>query len=198
MNELISVQDIVKAMHKKGHMVFENSLKPFNLNIVGIRAKDLTPNIFNDIVAIFWKYKGGWSIHKSIVTTDPGMHYLKDPLNKDGTAILKEGQYRGMWAKGLHQGKHVAFQQVKPCTVIRDNNKDGKFDFDGKEETGLFGINGHKANQTKESFQVDKWSAGCTVWANPHEHDIAMHLADMAIKYWAGNFTYTLINEGDL
>ena len=120
-------------------------------------------------------------------------------MNKLGTGILKEGQYPGMWAQGLHQGKYTALKQVKPCTLIRDNNKDSKLDFNsGREEKGIFGINGHRANAKRESIQVDKWSAACQVLANPFDFDWVMETCEESAEIWGNSFTYTLINEKDL
>lgn len=197
MDGLIGVQDIVRILSRKGYVYFEDDSKPFNLNIVGIRTEDNSSNNFNDLITMFWKYNGHWSLLKFKATTDPGLYWRENPINIEGTAIFKPQQCRGMWKLGTHKGE-IAFQQIKPCIVIRDTDKDKILDFDAeKEEEGLFGINGHNANNNLESTQVDKWSAGCQVWANPHEHYIAMKIAEMAIKYWSNSFTYTLIEEND-
>lgn len=201
MNTAIGIKDILKVYQKKGYNIAENDVKPFNLNICGIRSMNGRVNYFDDIICIFWKYKGSWSIVKSIATVDPGLYWLNNPENKNGTGILKEGQYTGMWKKEFHRGdkNEPAFVQVKPCTVIRDSNKDSIINYDAdKEETGLFGINGHNANNLKESILVDKWSAACQVWANPEEHALAMWLADKSIPHWGNSFSYTLINESNI
>ena len=62
----------------------------------------------------------------------------------------------------------------------------------------MFGINIHRASATRESTQVDKWSAGCQVVANPHEYDLLIAAVKEAIEQWGDGFTYTLINERDL
>ena len=130
------------------------------------------------------------------ITTDPGLYWRENPMNLKGTAVLKEGQYRGMWKIGKHQGKYEALKQVKPCTVLRDANKDGKIDFTGEEDTGLFGINHHRAGS--HSTRVDKWSAGCQVQPNRTLYDIEMALFKASAKEWGNSFTYTLIHERDL
>lgn len=196
MDGLIGLQDIAKAMSRKGYQLFEDDSKPYNLNIISIRSEDMTPNVFNDINVIMWKYKGHWSMVKSIVTTDPGLYYMENPINVKGTAILKPMQHRGMWKLGKHKGE-TAFQQAKPCTVYRDKNKDNVYD-NKDEETGMFGINGHNANDNRESTIVGKWSAGCTVWANPEEHKVSMLLAKLAVGHWGNGFSHTLLEEKDL
>ena len=195
----LTVSDLVRTLQKKGYAVFENDAKPFNLNIVGIRSADPKPNVFNDLLCVFWKYQGRWSMIQMDCTTESGLHWLENPLNSKGTAILKEGQWRGMWGLGLHQGKYKALKQVKPITVIRDFDKDGEYDYDsGREETGLFGINCHRANAKRESVVVGKWSAGCQVVQNPHEFDVLVKLCEEAAEVHGNSFTYTLINENDI
>ena len=192
----IKLDNLRVALRQKGYKVFEDDSKPFNLNIVGIRTKDETSNAFNDWMVIFWKYAGNWSQMIFPITTDPGLYWRENPMNLKGTAVLKEGQYRGMWKIGKHQGKYEALKQVKPCTVLRDANKDGKIDFTGEEDTGLFGINHHRAGS--HSTRVDKWSAGCQVQPNRTLYDIEMALFKASAKEWGNSFTYTLIHERDL
>jgi len=118
-------------------------------------------------------------------------------MNVEGTAILKEGQHRGAWKLGKHKG-YEALVQRKEVTVIRDGNKDGILDLDsGYEETGFFGINHHRANAKNESTQVDKWSAGCQVTADPHLYDVFIKLCQESAEVWGEGLTYTLLNIED-
>ena len=192
----INIDKLRIALRQKGYMVFEDDSKPFNLNLVGIRTKDERSNAFNDWMVIFWKYAGQWSSMTFPITTDPGLYWRENPMNIKGTAVLKEGQYRGMWKIAKHQGKYEALCQRKACTVLRDGNKDGKIDFTGEEDTGLFGINHHRAG--KSSTQVDKWSAGCQVQPNRALYDIEMSIFKASAAIWGNSFTYTLIHERDL
>ena len=147
-------------------------------------------------MVIFWKYHGHWNNMTAPITTDPGTYWRENPMNVNGTAILKEAQHRGMWKVGLHKGQYPALQQHKKCTVIRDNDGDGTLDFDGAEDHGLFGINHHKAG--KDSTQVDKWSAGCQVQPNEAYFLIQMEIFKAAAENWGNSFPYTLIHENDL
>ncbi len=194
-----SLNSVIKVLSKKNHAIFDQDHKPFNLNIVGIRATDITPNSFNDVLCLFWKYKKNWSFLKFGCTTDPGNYWLLNPGNVKGTAILKEGQYRGSHELGKHKGKYDALVQRKPVIVLRDADRDKELDFDnGIEEEGLFGINIHRANQGKESSIVEKWSAGCTVINNPYEYQIFINICESAKNIWGNSFTYTLINQNNL
>ena len=193
----MEIKDIIRVMTRKGYAVFENDSKALNLNYIGVR--DLASvNTFNDMFVMFWKYRGQWSSFWRPGTTDPGTYWLNNPMNTHGTAILKEGQYRGAWKIGKHQGKYTALVQRKKVTVIRDGNKDGVLEIEGGyEDTGYFGINHHRANSKNESVQVNKWSAGCQVTADPHLYDIFIQLCQESEEIWGEGLTYTLLNVTD-
>ena len=195
----IALTDLIAAMKRKKYQVFESPFKPYNLNIVGIRSGDPTPNIFNDQLWVFWKNKQSdpaWDINIYRITTDPGSYWLKNPMNQNGTGILKPGQYRDLWQIGIHK-TYEALVQVKPCTLIRDFNRDGVLDYNsGREETGLFGINLHHAGEN--SITVDKYSAACQVFSGMREFNEFMDLARKARDFWGNSFTYTLMYENEI
>tara|TARA_R110001599_G_scaffold136553_3_gene315009 strand:- start:2622 stop:3212 length:591 start_codon:yes stop_codon:yes gene_type:complete len=194
---MYTVGQIIDVFFKKGYTTFYDDSKPYNLNYVGVR--DITGvNSFNDVFIVFWKHNGHWSSIRWNGTTDPGTYWLQNPMNPHGTAILKEGQWRGCWKLGLHQGKYEALVQRKEVTVIRDGNKDNVLNIeDGYEDTGFFGINHHRANSKTESIQVDKWSAGCQVTANPNEYDTFIQICKESKEIWGEALTYTLLNKTD-
>lgn len=194
-----TIEQIVKTLNTLRYKVFDNDSKPYNLNIVGLRTADMTPNVFNDWEYVFWKYRGSWEGLKFPITTDPGLYYLKNPINKDGTAIVKPGQYPGLWMRGLHLGKYTALKQVGNISVYRDANRDGQYDISGKVYTGNdFGINNHRAVENGRSIMVDKWSAGCQVFEDYYQFEIFMRIVTEAEKNWTNSFTYTLITEQQL
>ena len=197
----ITVQSLIKAAQIKGYAIFDDDTKPYNLNIWGIRAADLSiVNKFNDSRAVFWKYNGNWNIVVHEITTKPGLYYLQNPFpGQTSTFILKEGQYRGSWAAGLHAGQHPALIQTKPVTGYRDGNLDAKFDIiPGSETTGIYGIDLHGVWNGTEFESVSNWSAGCQVTKNSDDHDIFMDLCYKAKDVWGNSFSYTLINQNDL
>lgn len=191
----LSALNMLKVLKSKNYMTFEQDTKNFNLNIVGIRTNDIASNSFNDYMCILWKYAGNWNTLVFPITTDPGHYWRKNPMNVKGTAILKPGQYRGMWKIGKHQGKYTALRQVKPCTVYRDADKDLLLSSSGETDTGLFGINHHKAGT--HSTRVDRWSAGCQVQPNKQLFEFEMQLFKESAKNWGNSFTYTLLEESD-
>lgn len=190
---------LIKVMDLKGYPVLRDDRKDFNLNIVGIRNPKSVPDLFDDRIIVFWRYDNKWNFKSFLATTDPGLPNLYQPVNPSGTAILKEGYYQGSHRIGLHKGKYKALVQAAPVTVIRDFNRDSKLDFDsGREEIGLYGINIHRASEFGESKTVNKWSAGCQVFANPTQFNEFMGLCENSSLNWGNSFSYTLLNGKDL
>ena len=157
-------------------------------HIIGVRSKANEKNKFDDNIYLV----NGPIMFRYTCTTNPGTHWLKNLLNPKGTAVLKPGQYVDTWKLGLHQGKYEALVQRKPVTVYRDGDKDDTAEEQGKEDTGLFGINIHRANASAISSIIDKWSAGCQVLNNPKEF---AQLLDYCKKSKKDFFTYTLLRE---
>ena len=193
-------EQIEKAVERKGYRWFEGG--DYNLNIVGIRNSETNgkvTNKFDDWVTLSYSVGGQLKYEEFEATTDPGSHWERNLLNKDGVAILVPGQYRGSHTIGLHQGKYEALKQQKPLKVYRDNDKDGVYDFlEENIHEGIYGINIHRASSTGTSVQIDKWSAGCQVIANNKNFDKLMEVVNKAAKVWGKSFTYTLIESKDI
>ena len=196
MIKISGVEHIIRVMEKKGHKVFKDP-SGHDLNIIGIRTADTAANRFNDYLCVFYLFDGHWNFFAFPATTDPGTFYRENPINVKGTAILKPGQYRGMWKIGRHKG-YKALQQNKPATVYRDADRDKNIDVEDQEEqTGMFGINCHRANSAKASTQVDKWSAGCQVFQDPDHYNFLLNLCQRGADKFGNSFTYTLLIEKD-
>lgn len=187
-----SIRALIATLKSKGYVIYE---KPYELNIVGVRNETTVPNKFDDTIYVFWKNdKNQWEGKQYNATTDPGTYFLKNPLSKLGAAILKQGQWVDTYIIGLHRGSYEALVQRKPVTVIRDYDRNAVLDFNnGREETGLFGINIHKAGT--DSKDVDKWSAGCQVFQKSDDFNEFMNLARKHKDLYGNKFTYTLIDE---
>ena len=140
--------------------------KKLDLNIFGIRMV-VNTNDFDDFIGVAYIGEEGEEVLELWpATTDPGAHWLGDPLNKRGTAILVPGQYRGVYKLDLHCGKYTALcQRAGKVKVYRDNDRDKEHDMDPETvQNGDFGINIHRSNPKSESYRIDKWSAGCQVF----------------------------------
>lgn len=185
---------IQTALQRKGYRIF---LRPFELNIVGVRTDSAKPNSFDDSIYVFFNNSEGKLIeHRFPATTDPGTYWLKNPMNPQGTAILRQGQYLNTYALGMHRGKYLALLQVKPVTVMRDYDRNAMLDFlNGKEDKGLFGINIHRASENGTTKTVDHHSAGCQVFANATDFVLFLSLCERHKKLYGNSFTYTLIDE---
>ncbi len=186
-----TIQD---ALQKKGYRLF---MRPFELNIVGVRTDNVKPNSFDDKIHVFFMNSEGKLIQYEFeATTDPGTYWLRNPMNPQGTAILKEGQYLSTYGVGLHRGKYMALVQKRPVTVLRDYDRNATLDFmNGKVDKGLFGINIHRASETGTTKTVDQYSAGCQVFASSTEYILFMQLCERHRQLYGNEFTYTLIDE---
>jgi hypothetical protein len=190
-------EQIEAAIKSKGYVWFEGA-KDYDLNIVGVRNSatgNKVTNVFDDTMTVSYKIKGQWVFKQWQCTTDPGTKGVKEFHNVNGVARLVEGQYRGSHTIGLHQGKYEALKQAKPVKVYRDANKDMTYD-ESKTETGVFGINIHKAGA--DSTYVENWSEGCQVFKKSADFDSFMVIAKEAAKVHGSSFTYTLIESADI
>lgn len=191
----VNIRGLIRQLKKKDFEVYD---KPFQLNIVGVRANSTVPNNFDDIIYVFYKDDNNKWVGKAYpATTDTGTYWLKNPMNSAGSALLKEGQYKNTYKIALHRSKYNALtQQLAKVTVYRDYNRDSILDFDnGKEQTGMFGINIHRANSQGTTKTIDQNSAGCQVFQNADDFAEFMAMANKQKDLYGNKFTYTLIDE---
>jgi len=184
---------IKSVLKEQGYEVY---VKPYQLNIVGLRNRSTVANRFDDEIHVFYKdNNNNWNHHVYFGTTDPGTFWLRNPSYSQGTAILAQGQYKNAYALGLHRGKYKALKQVKPVTVIRDYDRDAFLDFDnGTKQTGMFGINIHRAESTGTTKYIDQYSAGCQVFQNANDFAEFMALCEKHASIYGNFFTYTLVD----
>lgn len=197
----------------------------YNINILNIRNSNTKPDSYDDIQILIWKHDGIWYINKYEVSVDPGKHYLLNPMNPNGTAIIPRGQYKKLWKVGLHKG-YKALVQNMPITIIRDFDKDEVLDFtlpyavqydqiikNGniieykkaskvicRTEYGLFGLNCHRASKYGTNEVVGLYSAGCTVHKDTKmfEEDFLVTI-DNCLKEWnRDSFDVTFILDQEL
>lgn len=185
------VEFFLKNMKSHGYSVFEADTYPYNLNIVGWRKTPYISNKFNDVLGVYWKYKGEWNFRKWHITTLPGTYWLQNLIVPKGAAILVPGQYLGAYRLSPYKG-YYALKQHAAVSVYRDKNKDSCFNMNSATiETGLFGIHIHKAGYI--SSLVDKYSAGCQVFQMQIDFEDFIDICQKAIPYWGNKFSYTLI-----
>ena len=195
------ILDYVKSL---GHKVFTTGL--YNLNIVGVRTPNGVPDAFDDWIVVAYQDGGGWVCRWWPITTDPGLYYLMSEdrqLNPNGTAILKEGQYRGVYKIDLHGSSQyeALCQRNGDVTVWRDNDHDNEIDYGVDPVTGSFGINIHASSMSPYSgsdsaSEVGAWSGGCQVFQNESDFREFMALCKLQQKHhptW-DTYTYTLVS----
>jgi hypothetical protein len=189
----MNLERIIAAMQHNGYHIHTRVQE---LNIVGIRSAQTKANSFDDELNVFYMGTNGkWQHYVFQATTDPGTYWLNNPMNPAGTALLKAGQYRDAYAIGMHRGKYLALVQAKPVTVYRDYNRDSVLDFTNtKTQTGMFGINIHRALVAGTTKQIDRHSAGCQVFANAGDFHKLMNLAEVHKTKYGNRFTYTLFD----
>lgn len=187
------MQKLISILRSKGYQVYD---KPYQLNIISVRGNETSSNRFDDRMFVLFKNdKNRWEQYSYNITTDPGTYWLKNPLQVDGTAILKQGQYVNAYQIGLHRGQYKALVQRKPVTVIRDYDRNALLDFNnGRESKGLFGINIHRASIHGVTKKVGKWSAGCQVFEKNEDFIHFMSMCEKHRLHHGNQFTYTLID----
>ena len=192
------IRKLRNIARQKGYVIYD---KPYQLNIWAFRANTEIPNSFDDELHVFFNIsktaRNRWAYLVFKITTDPGTYWLKNPMNPQGTAILKAGQYIDTYKIAKHRGKYYALcQRLKKVTVIRDYDRDAVLDFyNGKEQTGMFGINIHRARKLGSTYLIDKFSAGCQVFKNVRDFDFFMKLCEVHKKLYGNSFTYTLVDK---
>lgn len=195
--EKLTYDSLKKTMLDKGYKFFESG--DYDVNVFGIRLKTDT-NEFDDALGVAYMKKGKKVLDIYTGTTDPGLYWLKNPLNAKGAAILAPGQYLGAYRKDLHQGKYSALcQKSGTVKVFRDNNRDEIHDMtmNGEGFKGFFGINIHRSNPYTESYKVGKWSAGCQVYSKVKDFDKFMDVIGLSAAIFGNKFSYTLLEASD-
>ena len=195
-------EKIKSTVEKLGYKYFTG--EEYDVNIIGVRnskTKNKVTNSFDDKLTVSYKTDGKWQYHEFDCTTDPGTHWVKNMMNEKGVAILKPGQYRRSHMLRLHLGQYLALGQKENVTVYRDNNRDANYDLDeSKTDTGLFGINIHRASkyEGRKSTQVNKWSAGCQVIAANDDWHEFLDICQAAREIHGNSFSYTLIESKNI
>ena len=184
---------ILQRAKDAGFVVFDST--EYDMNIIGERNPHGEVNKFDDWIHLCFLERGEWQWHAYKCTTDAGKYWLENASDR-GTAILVHNrQYRGVYMLGLHQGRYEALvQRGGEVSVWRDRDGDTEHDYGHNEQSGYFGINIHRASSQRESQQVDRYSAGCQVIADPDEFEHFLALCKLQIEHTGyDRFSYTLL-----
>jgi len=187
MNPLIEQLKALYAEH--GYAWFDEG--DYNVNLFAFRAPSREAGEFDDCIGAAWKENGHWQLRLMPCTTDPGGPLLERPVNPAGAAIVKAGQYRGVFKVGTFKG-YRALLQIRPITVHRDDNRDDTLDLVPDTQTGHFGIFVHRAQSGTITVKVGSWSAGCQVLQSSMDCDELCDIVEAGEQRWGVGTTYTL------
>lgn len=174
--------EIVKKFKELGHKIPD-------FHMAAIRSNADVPDSFDDKFYLLNHLNQVYI--EATCTTNPGVYWLQNFMNSKGTAILPIGQHVDGWKLGKHKGVYDALVQARPLTVWRDKDKDNKSE-EGTPDTGMFGINIHRANETLVSKIINQWSAGCCVINDPSKFK---SILDECKKSQKKLFTLTILKE---
>ncbi len=194
--ECLTFKRIKAAIEAKGYPFYTQG--DYNVNLIGIRSIDQRAGTFDDAFCVLYYRNGQPVLEVYRATTDPGLYYLEHPMHQKGCAIMAAGHYKGLWKLGVHRGTYRALIQKSPVSFYRDNDRDGLLEQTGEKYTARIGLNCHRAHSKFMPTEVEKWSAGCQVIADPKCFADLLHLCEQSAKRFGNSFSYTLLNEGDL
>jgi len=184
------------AYQRLGYPLLEDG----RLNLFGVRALDMVVGTFNDILGIFLVYRGKDTLILHPGTVDPGTYYFENPMNKDGTAVMKFQYVEDMYSKGLHKG-YPALRQIKPAYFYRITKEEWERDggkeikLEGKKLIhGIIAANMHRASQWSISYDIGLYSAACQVRQINKDHLLLMKMVDN-ISGVQKRFGYALFGE---
>lgn len=201
----ITFSDITTLFSKKNYTFYTTGC--FNLNLIGIRAEDSRSDKFDDQFHLIYRDTDNrFKHHKFELTTDAGKHWLLNPMNIGGCAIMIPGQYKSAYKIGKHKD-YEALEQVSAMWYVRDNNRDDVLDFDlyrdpEKRKKHAFSenikSNIHRASAISDLLHVGMYSAACQVFRKKKDFDFLLSIAKKQPIAGNGNFfTYSLIEERD-
>ena len=192
---IFNEKNIRESFDNKGYKFFTD---PYSINVFAVRMKTHTNNYDDFICQAYYDKKGAFTNVSFVGTTEPGLHWLKNPMRTDGCAIMVPGQYIQVYKVGPHGStSYEACRQIGDIAVYRDNNRDHKHDLDSSTiQKGLFYTNIHHG---WSSPLVGKNSAGCiVVQRKDYFEDYFMPIIKKSVEIYGNSFSFTLLEQKDL
>jgi hypothetical protein len=171
------IQRIKGLLKRRGFIIFS---RPFELNIVGLRNKNVR---HTDEIHVFYKINAkNWNYHVYEGITDPiYLSKSKSPI------LLKEGQYINAFEIGKHKEKFTGLVQVKPVTVLENNDRASSFSA-GESKNGIY----HIDIIPETAFEKD--DDGCQLLLGEENFKELMAFCKKHLELYGNQFTYTLID----
>jgi hypothetical protein len=88
------IPPMIRALQNKQYVVDQS--EDGVPNLIGIRSS-IGSNTFDDAIAAVWRKENTWHQIVWPATTDPGRHWLENPMDEKGAAVLVAGQYVDTW-----------------------------------------------------------------------------------------------------
>jgi hypothetical protein len=199
-------QQILDVLDRKKYTFYSSG--NFNLNLIGVRAENSVSDSFDD--KLYCLYRGSdnrFKIHEFAITTDPGKHWLLNPMNIKGCAILIPGQYKSVYKIGGRHKDYEALEQCAPMAYVRDNDKNNVLNFELYRDPELrkenlfwdnIKSNIHRSSPTGISNIVNRWSAACQVLQSKADFDTLIALAHKNRENGHGDkLSYCLLEDKD-
>ena len=173
--------------------------RPYDLFIYGVRAPATSTNLFDDAIGVAYvDARGAPVVEEWPATTDPGRAALDHPTREAGTATVVPGQYRGLWARGVHHpgttGAYPCLVPVGPSPPVWRGSDRSRVYLDAE------GIQLHRAAGPGRAppARVDWYSAGCQVLRDDAALQRVLALvAEQEARGLGRTVTYTLFGPGD-
>lgn len=187
MKTQINLENVQDALDANGYADISTA------HIIGFRTPRYDRkccNKFVDYIAVIvdGNLFGPWP-----ATTRPGLYYTVNPMNGKDTCSIHPGQYVNCFQTGTYKN-YTAIRQIKAIKYYVDDNKDAYHDDnESKTQTAIRGTHIHKAGRA--STLVDRWSAGCQVFAKEADFNTFMKLIKgKGCGQKNDIYTYTLLN----
>jgi hypothetical protein len=120
-----------------------------------------------------------------LATCEPGLHWIRNPMNKAGTFRIRFDRQWFAWVVGRHGSKqYPALVQAGEVEGYRDSNRDGSWSGEALMSGNYMGINIHHGYNSE---LVGQMSAGCQVAKSVAGHEEFMRLCRNDRRYIANN-----------
>jgi hypothetical protein len=160
---------------------------PYDLTAFGVRAATEQAGFFDVFGFAYPDERGREHLWLLKGSTKPTPHWLREPMRREGCAVLVPGQYPAFWKPGLHRGEYRALVQVGAGLVWRDPDQGLTVNPPRDKTWPATGINFHYGDGT--------WaSAGCQVTPLREDLNRVLALVDrQAASGFGDTLTYALL-----
>lgn len=90
----------------------------YNLNIIAVRAKQKTPQQFNDVLCIAFRIDGRPLLFTFPCATDPNIYWRHQIASIDHHAIVVPGQYSGAWKADRRRGQYPVLANIADVDLL--------------------------------------------------------------------------------